>query len=206
MRRPSRGFAFKYTGEQWRRGNGGAETLAFSYQTGATVTSLTAGTYTAVTALNFISPYTASNNTALDGNAAANRTLLDQTITLNIPAGTEIMLRWQDVVESAQPDGFGIDDITITALPPTAGDATISGRVTDGFGRAISQAAITVQDITGTPKVVYTNTFGYYSVKDLDVGQTYVVSVAARRHKFATSSIVVNLGDNIEGANFVANR
>lgn len=196
----------QYTGEQWRRGNGAAETLAFAYQTGATVTSLTTGTYTAVASLNFVSPYTATNNTARDGNAAANRTLLDQTISVNIPAGTEIMLRWQDVVESAQADGFGVDDITITALPATAGDATITGRVTDSFGRAISSAAISVQDITGVPKIVYTNTFGYYSVKGLEVGQTYILGVSARRYTFANPTMVVNLGDNVDGANFVAKR
>jgi hypothetical protein len=196
----------QYTGEQWRRGNGAAETLAFAYQTGTTVTSLTTGTYTAVASLNFVSPYVATNNTARDGNAAANRTVFDQTITVNIPAGTEIMLRWQDVVESAQADGFGIDDITITAIPATASDAAISGRVTDAYGRAISSAAISVQDITGVPKFVYTNTFGYYSVKGLEVGQTYILSVTARRFTFANPTMLINLGDNVEGANFVANR
>jgi Carboxypeptidase regulatory-like domain len=196
----------QYAGEQWRDGNGGAETMAFSYQVGATVTSLTTGTWTNVPALLFTSPNAPGGANSWNGDLAANRTAFNQTIAVNIPAGQEIMLRWSSLGSSAQGDGIGVDDISITAIGPTAADATISGRVTDAYGRAISSAAISVQDLTGVSKVVYTNTFGYYSVKGLEVGQTYVLGVSARRYSFANPTMVVDLGDNLEGANFVANR
>lgn len=196
----------QYTGEEWRHGNGANETLTFEYQTGATVTSLTAGTWTPVTALNFTSPNNPAGQGALDGNAVGNRTTLSATFIVNLPAGSEIMLRWTDIVDSAQPDGFGVDDLTVTAIGPSAGDAAISGRVTDAYGRAISAAAITVQDFTGVSKVAYTNTFGYYTVKGLPVAQAYVVGVSARRYTFSSPTSLVNLSDDFAGLNFVANR
>ncbi len=102
---------------------------------------------------------------------------------------------------------FSAVDIGAFELPiTTAADAAISGRVTDAFGRAISSAAISVTDMGGVPKFVYTNTFGYYSVKGLEVGQTYILGVSARRYTFANPTMVVNLGDNVVGANFVAKR
>ena len=196
----------QYTGEEWRHGNGANETLTFEYQTGATVTSLTTGTWTSVTALNFISPTNPPGQGALDGNAAANRTVLTATIPVSIPVGTEIMLRWTDIVDSAQPDGFGIDDITVSAIAPTAAGAIIAGRVTDGYGRAISSAAITIQDFTGNSKTFYTNTFGYYRTTEFEVGQSYVISISARRYTFSPAVQLVSLSNNIAGFNFVAVR
>ncbi len=195
-----------YTGEQWRHGNGANETLTFDYQTAASVTSLTTGSWTAVPALNFLSPTNPAGQGALDGNDAANRTTLTTTISVTIPAGTEIMLRWVDLVESAQPDGFGIDDISITAIGPSAGSATISGRVVDANGRGIGSALITIQDLSGGSRKAITNSFGYFNAANLAVGGAYVVGVSARRYTFATNSYVVDLSDNIGGVNFVALR
>ena len=208
---PITSITVTYTGEQWRSGSTGPEVLAFSYQTGATVTSLTAGTWVTASTLDFTSPNNAGGFLALDGNLAANRATITQTIAVNIPANSEIMLRWENVDDGGVPDfdhALGIDDLTVTAISvvPTAADATITGRVTDGYGRAISSAAITVQDFNGTTKVVLTNTFGYYRIEGLEAGQTYVLSVSSRRHTFANASMVINLGDNFDGANFVASR
>jgi len=203
---PITSVRIRYANEQWHDGNGSAETAAFSYQVAATVTSLTAGTWTAAPAFNFTSPNAPGGNNAWNGDLAANRVAFDQTISVNIPVGQEIMLRWSSLGTSAQGDGIAVDDIIIDAVAPTAADATISGRVTDAYGRAISSAVITVQDIAGVSKVAYTNTFGYYSVKGLEVGQTYAVGVSARRYTFANSTMLVNLSDNFDGANFVASR
>lgn len=194
-----------YTGEEWRRGAGGTPALNFSYQTGGT-TSLTAGTWTAVAALDFTAPNQGGGQTALDGNAVGNRTTVSSTFVVNLAAGQEIMLRWANVPSGGQPWGLAIDDLSVSVVGASAADATISGRVTDSYGRAISSAAISVQDLAGKRKVAYTNTFGYYSVTGLDVGQTYVLGVSARRYTFANPSMVINLSDNFGGANFTASR
>ncbi|MEQ1920898.1 MAG: LamG-like jellyroll fold domain-containing protein [Pyrinomonadaceae bacterium] len=117
-----------YTGEQWRNGgNTTPQVLAFDYQQAATVTSLTAGTFTAVPALNFTSLINTATAAALDGNAAANRTVLTSTITVNIPNGEEVMLRWTDLNDAGNDHGFGIDDLSVTATRVISGNITMNG-------------------------------------------------------------------------------
>lgn len=120
-----------YYGEQWSIAENGANfnTLAFHYQTGATLTSTTAGTWTPYGALDFDQIWGSSNSAALggtacggssnqclslNGNTATNRVLITACIDVTIPAGQEIMLRWQDVDDSANDHHLQIDDVSIT--------------------------------------------------------------------------------------------
>lgn len=108
---PLSALAISYTGEQWRRGDGDANTLAFAYSTNAT--SLTSGTWTSVSQLNFTSPTTSGPNT-LDGNAAANSAAVGHIITgVNIPAGAAFWIRWSDNNDIGADDGLAIDDFTL---------------------------------------------------------------------------------------------
>jgi len=143
------GFSLGYTGEQWRRGNGAANVLAFSYAVGGS--DLNTGTFTAVSALSFTAPVTAGTNVALDGNAAANRTAVSSTVTgLTWAAGQTLVLRWADTNDAANDDGIAIDDLSFSALSapvvttqPQALTATVGDAVT------LSVAA------TGTPAPTY---------------------------------------------------
>ncbi len=94
--RPIGSLAISYACEQWRLGaSGTADQMNFQYSTNAT--SLTTGTWTNVAGLNCVSKVTAApSDRALDGNAAANRTVISpQTITgLNIANGATFWLRW----------------------------------------------------------------------------------------------------------------
>ncbi|MER3498759.1 MAG: hypothetical protein C4308_09065 [Chitinophagaceae bacterium] len=112
---PITSLRIQYTGEQWRNGgNPDKDTLAFSYS--VTTTSVNSGTYTSFSALDFVTPIATSMAAALDGNAAANRVVFDQTITgLNIAQNSTIMLRWVDINDAGNDHGMAIDDITITA-------------------------------------------------------------------------------------------
>ncbi|MEN9522035.1 MAG: hypothetical protein RL065_412, partial [Bacteroidota bacterium] len=76
-----------------------------------TVTSLSSGTWTAVTALDFASPNTGTAG-ALDGNVAANRTAKSATFSVSIAANSEIMLRWTK--SGSNSHGLAIDDLTVT--------------------------------------------------------------------------------------------
>jgi Bacterial Ig-like domain/Ig-like domain CHU_C associated len=107
-------LAVAYTGEQWRIGAlGRVDRLEFSYSTNAT--SLTTGTYTAITALDFTAPTTTGAAGALDGNAAANRTAITSTIIgLNIPNGATFWIKWADFNATGADDGLAIDDFSIT--------------------------------------------------------------------------------------------
>lgn len=118
-----------YYGEQWTIAKNGANvnTIALEYQVGATVTSLTAGAWTA-TGLNFTQIYgsaqsagmggsacagTSAQCLTLNGNLSPNRSRVQGCVTVAIPAGQEIMLRWVDMNDGANDHHMQIDDLSI---------------------------------------------------------------------------------------------
>jgi hypothetical protein len=106
-----------YTGEQWRWGatsRSGADRLDFQYSLDAS--SLGTGTWIDADALDFASVITSGGGGALDGNAAANRSLISATISgLNIPAGANFWIRWLSTDVTGSDDGLAIDDLSIAA-------------------------------------------------------------------------------------------
>jgi len=197
----------QYTGEQWSDASGPAQTLSFGYQVSAgDITDLTTGTYTAFAGLNFATPNNGNTNTALDGNAVGNRTSLDQTITVSIPSGSEIMLRWVDTNDSGGvEDSLGIDDLTVTLLAPTAAPVTISGRAMTEGGTGIANATIVLSggDLTA-PLVTRTNVFGYYHIDGVPAGGTYILEIISKRYSFPQPTQVINVDDNVVDVNFIA--
>lgn len=105
-----------YTGEQWRNGgNTSVQSLTFSYAIAPSIPALTAAG-TAFPALDFASPIHTSTAGALDGNAAANRTAFNASITgVIIPDGSYVLLRWTDLNDSGNDHGLAIDDLSVSA-------------------------------------------------------------------------------------------
>ncbi|MCR6719962.1 MAG: Ig-like domain-containing protein [Chitinophagaceae bacterium] len=117
---PIHALRIEYKGEQWRNGgNATPHTAGFAYQTGGTITSLTDGVWTAVPELGFTGPVATTTAAALNGNElGTNATMVAYTITgLNIPAGDEIFIRWDDPDHSGSDHGLAIDDFFIEANP-----------------------------------------------------------------------------------------
>jgi hypothetical protein len=89
-------------------------------------------------------------------------------------------------------------------LAPTAAPVSLSGRVTDAYGRGIRNALITVEGGgMSEPRVAATGSFGYYDIDGLSIG-TYIVTVGAQRHTFTVPSRAVTMLDNVTGVDFVA--
>jgi hypothetical protein len=120
-----------YTGEQWSIADnaGNANFLSVGYRIGTGITSSTTGTWTNIGALQFNQLYgnaqsaalggTACNGTstqclALNGNQASNRQQLTTCLSVSIPAGQEIFIRWADVDNSANDHHLQIDDFSVT--------------------------------------------------------------------------------------------
>ena len=120
-------LAIAYTGEQWRLGTAArADSLGFEYSLNAT--SLTTGAWTSVATLNFSTPNTATTG-AKDGNAAANRTALSDTIgSLSIANGASFCIRWLDGDASGADDGLAVDDFSIT---PNGGPGQVALSIND---------------------------------------------------------------------------
>ncbi|MGB2750851.1 MAG: carboxypeptidase-like regulatory domain-containing protein [Pyrinomonadaceae bacterium] len=124
------------------------------------------------------------------------------SITLNLnTTGATAGVRTLTVTN---PDGQQASG-NLTVLPPTAANASISGRVTSAEGRGIRGAVIRIQSSDGTVnRVVMTNSFGYYMIPDMETGITYVISIQSRRFVFEPASVVYTHQDQIADLNFRA--
>ncbi|MBN8706159.1 MAG: lamin tail domain-containing protein [Bacteroidetes bacterium] len=158
-----------WTGEEWRKENNAAsQNLTLTYQTGATVTDLTSGSWTSASSI-FTSPIVgATTATALDGNGVANRVVgINATISVTIAPGSEIMLRWEDLNDAGTDHQLTIDDISINATfvvpndAPTASAVSFSGTLTQG---ETLTGAYTYGDTESDPEG--TSTFKWYRSND----------------------------------------
>ena len=197
----------QYAGEQWRDSSLTGDTLAFSYQVGPTVTTLT-GAFTPFPALNFVTPTNTGALAPVDGNAAANRTVVTSTIVVAIPAGQEIMLRWEDIPEGVIfNQGIGIDDVSVTfgILGPTAAGVSISGQAVTAGGVGIGNAVLILSGGSlERPLIARTNAFGYYQIDGVPAGATYLLEINSKRYIFGQPTQVINAQDNVTGVDFIA--
>ena len=111
-------FTLSYVGEKWRTGGtANLNQLAFSYRISAVAFDLdtTAG-FTSVPVLHFTSAPVVGTATALNGNVAANRTLVSATVSgISWPPGQMLLLRWQDVDSTDEDDGLALDHVSFFA-------------------------------------------------------------------------------------------
>ena len=136
-----------YAGEQWRLGfspRPAPDRLDFQYST--TAANISSGTYADVNDLDFSSPITTGAVGLLNGNLAANRTIVSFTITgLSIPNGSTFFIRWVDLDIPNADDGMAIDDFSLTPLQsnnPTGVGAANPGSLPPG-GSTLLTVAVT---------------------------------------------------------------
>ena len=91
-------------------------------------------------------------------------------------------------------------------LTPSPGIVSLAGRVTTAAGAGIGNAAVIVSGGSLTaPLWVQTGSFGWYEAGGLRAGETYMVTVGAKRFRFANPTRIVTLQDNVTDFNFAAN-
>ncbi len=138
-------LSISYTGEQWRySGTAAAQTVTFSYQTGTALTSLTTGTWTGVSALDFTSPIISGTTGARDGNLPANQVALATVLSVALSPGDEIMLRWYDPDHSGSDHGLAIDDFSVTAFGAAAPTIVEFGSTTSSFSEGAGTVSVNV--------------------------------------------------------------
>ncbi|MFI5338104.1 MAG: PEP-CTERM sorting domain-containing protein, partial [Opitutales bacterium] len=113
-----------FTGEEWRstiNSAGSTRTLSFAYQQGTLATPyLNQGTWTSVSALNFVSPNTAAlpSPAYFDGTLPGNSTYLTSSISVagGWAPGAELWLRWSDPNVTGGAALLAIDNLTVSAV------------------------------------------------------------------------------------------
>lgn len=88
-----------------------------------------------------------------------------------------------------------------TSAVPTAANATVSGRVmSSSDGRGLTNARVSITSTDGTSQTVVTGRRGTFTFNDVPTGQTYVVSIGARRYQFEPKTFT--LSDSIADLDF----
>lgn len=148
----------QYTGEQWREGGAGGNNQKLDFAYKVTTASLSGGVFTDVDALDFTNPHVGvSSASALDGNLAANRTVITGTISgLFIAPGQVLWLQWSDINDVGNDNGYSVDDLAVmiastsggggTGDPCTEADTAIGAVQGSGASAAIT-GVVTVQGI-----------------------------------------------------------
>ena len=142
-------LTISYTGEQWRLGaQGRTDHLDFQFSMDATGIG-PSGTWTDANQLDFVAPNTTATVGALDGNAAANRTVITFTLTgLNLGNGASLWLRWNDFNATGSDDGLAIDDFSIFAPGAAPQNAP------DGLSLAAATTLLGTLLLAGTRRVL----------------------------------------------------
>lgn len=92
--------------------------------------------------------------------------------------------------------------LRVVAAPATAATVNVGGRVIGAKGRGISGALVTMTDGNGNSYSAVTNSSGDYLFEDVEVGQTLIFNVRAKRYTFAEPTQVVSLSEETITVNF----
>jgi autotransporter-associated beta strand protein len=212
-------FTLTYTGEQWRRGSGAANTLTFSFSLGAT--NISSGVFTTYAALNFTAPVNTGINVALDGNLAANQVAISQTISgLSWAPGTTLTIRWADVDDVGSDDGLGVDNLTFaaaaatlrtlvwntvggtwdTTAPNWTGDATVfqTGDVVRFTDAAVGAVTVDAGGVSPS-QINVENTTGTYAFSGGPITGAGVLTKTGAGLLTLSSSVSMGQGIHVEG-------
>ena len=210
-----------YTGEQWRRAaNTNVNKLIFYYKVASSISSidsttiknLTSNGYTNYSALNFDGPITGSTASILNGNDPANSKAISQSITVNIPAGQEIMILWFDDDDAGNDHGLAIDDVSVSfsnqdKTPPAISNVTLNSATS--LSVKFSEK-VTTLSATDTANYKFTPKLSISSISYDTATQTATLNFSMAQGKYYSLSInnIVDLAlvPNIQTTAFVASK
>jgi len=80
-------------------------------------------------------------------------------------------------------------------LAPSAAGVTVSGRVQTANGGGIRGVMVNLTNATGLAQTTITGSFGYFRFDDVASGETYIISVRAKRFEFAQPTQILTIDD-----------
>lgn len=87
-------------------------------------------------------------------------------------------------------------------LAPTAASVSVGGRVAISNGKGISKARVSITNQSGETHYAITNSFGFYRFDNVEVGQTYIISIQHKIYQF--NSQILTVLEEINEINFTA--
>jgi hypothetical protein len=91
----------------------------------------------------------------------------------------------------------------ISSAAPTAGEVQVSGRVVTEEGSGILNVLVTLTDMHGHSRTVPSGSLGYFNFPEVESGESYILSVTAKRFQFAKPSMLINVLDSVDDIEFI---
>lgn len=140
------------------------------------------------------------------------------TITQSVIAGggdtsTEVSGRFsltgaigQSITETSTTVPFKINSgfFTAPALAPPAAMVSVGGRVITAGGRGVRNVRVTLSGANGDIGTALTSAFGYYRFTEVPAGETYILTVAAKRYTFSQPTQIRMILEDIHDVDFIA--
>lgn len=147
---------------------------------------------------------TASIGPVFSADRGATTGLLSRSTNGIVPVGTrviEVVLQ-ETLTAGSANDGYA-DNLSFVLTAPTAATVSVGGRVMTTRGKGISNVVVTMTDSSGNVRTTTSLDSGYYRFDDVEVGETYILSVRGKRYIFNQSSQVMNINEETNDINFI---
>jgi hypothetical protein len=105
--------------------------------------------------------------------------------------GTSSPLTIERIMFNEGDPGVLVTDGQVQLSSAPANQAEITGRVLSSMGQGIPNARVTLTDTTGATRTAISNGFGMYRFGNLQVGQTYTLSVESKQMRFTPLTVSV---------------
>ena len=92
----------------------------------------------------------------------------------------------------------------LITTPPTAANVSVGGCVRTAYGNGIRNVRVSLTAPNGETRFALTSAFGYYRFDDIPVGETYLISVSAKRFTFSQPTVIRAVFEEISHLDFVA--
>jgi hypothetical protein len=114
------------------------------------------------------------------------------TLAPGVMANQESPLTWQTFqFNEGNPMDATVNG-AVHVFGPTAANVGIGGRLLTAYGQPVSNTRVTITDMNGESRSTLSSSLGYYKFEDVEVGQTYLVSVKTRRYRFQPMTVSVS--------------
>lgn len=100
-----------------------------------------------------------------------------------------------------EKSGFWIPE----TMAPTAATVSVGGRILTSNGAGIRNVVVTITNMAGQSRTTISSSLGYYSFSDIEVGDTYIITVSAKRFRFSLQKRVVAVNEELLDLDFIAN-
>lgn len=123
------------------------------------------------------------------------------TFSLTGTAGQNLAGTGKDTSPFMENSGFWTPEL----MAPTAAMVSVGGRILTSNGTGIRNVVITITNTSGQSRTTISSSFGYYRFNDIEVGDTYIITVSANRFTFGLRTRIVAVNEELFDLDFIAN-